>query len=112
MILVACERTELAAFYRGYLNCCNKHCFGELDKFVDQNVDVKGAVHGLRKYGGGGLRRVVEAFPTFHWDLQHLRTADDPGQRHYSRQLILTHSAQAARLLCCARCWLRRSSPL
>ncbi len=75
MILVACERPELAAFYRRYINRCNEHRFDELDEFVDQNVEVNGAVHGLRKYGAG-LRSVVEAFPDFQWDLQHLLIDD------------------------------------
>jgi predicted ester cyclase len=42
----------------------------EPDEFVDQNVEVNGAVHWLRNYGAG-LRTVVEAFPNFPWDLQH-----------------------------------------
>jgi hypothetical protein len=36
----------------------------EPDEFVDQNVEVNGAVHWLRNYGAG-LRTVVEAFPNF-----------------------------------------------
>ena len=75
MTFVASERTELAAFYRRYINRCNEHRFDELDEFVDKNVAVNGAVHGLRKYAAG-LRSVVETFPDFHWDLQHLLTDD------------------------------------
>jgi len=75
MIVVVCERTELAVFYRRYISRCSEHRFDELDEFVDQNVEVNGAVHGLRKYGAG-LRSVVEVFPNFQWDLQHLLIDD------------------------------------
>ena len=75
MILVTHDRAELVAFYRRYINRCNEHRFDELHEFVDQNVEVNGAVHGLRKYGAG-LRSVVEAFPNFHWELQHLLIDD------------------------------------
>ena len=75
MIVMACERAELAAFYRRYIDRCNEHRFDELGEFVDQNVEVNGAVHGLRNYAAG-LRSVVEAFPDFHWDLQHLLIDD------------------------------------
>jgi predicted ester cyclase len=73
--LVACERTELAAFYRRYIDRCNEHRFDELDEFVDQNVEVNGAVHGLQKYQAG-LRSVVDMFPNSQWDLQHLLIDD------------------------------------
>lgn len=65
------DRGELEAFYRCYLRCCNEHRFGELGEFVDENVEVNGAVQGLRRYADG-LGSVVEAFPGFHWDLRHL----------------------------------------
>ena len=45
--LVACERTELAAFYRRYIGRCNEHRFDGLGEFVDQHVEVNGGVHGL-----------------------------------------------------------------
>jgi predicted ester cyclase len=66
-----CDRAELDAFYRRYLQRCNEHRFDELSEFVHENVEVNGEVLGLREYGQG-LAEVVEAFPDFHWDLQHL----------------------------------------
>lgn len=65
------DRSDLAAFYRRYLQRCNEHRFYELGEFVDENVVVNDADHGLRKYADG-LASVVEAFPDFHWDLRHL----------------------------------------
>jgi predicted ester cyclase len=65
------DRGEPEAFYRRYLQRCNEHRFGELGEFVDENVEVNGEVHGLRRYAEG-LGAVVEAFPDFHWDLRHL----------------------------------------
>jgi predicted ester cyclase len=66
-----CDRTDLEAFYRRYLQRCNEHRFGDLGEFVGENVEVNGAVQGLRRYAEG-LGSVVEAFPDFHWDLRHL----------------------------------------
>ena len=60
---------------RRCIDCCNGHRVDEPDEFVDQNVEVNGVVHWLRNYGAG-LRTVVEAFPNFHWDLQHLLIND------------------------------------
>jgi predicted ester cyclase len=69
--LMQCDRAELEAFYRRYLGCCNERRFGELGGFVSQDVEVNGAVRGLRWYAEG-LGKFVEAFPDFHWDLRHL----------------------------------------
>ncbi len=65
------ERAELEAFYRRYLQRCNEHRFAELGEFVDDDVRVNDADHGLRKYIDG-LSAVGEALPDFHWDLRHL----------------------------------------
>lgn len=32
------ERTELEAFYRRYIQCCNEHRFDDLGEFVDQTL--------------------------------------------------------------------------
>jgi predicted ester cyclase len=74
MILVAGERMELAAFYVATSTAATGTVY-EPDEFVDQNVEVNGAVHWLRNYGAG-LRTVVEAFPNFPLDLQHLLIND------------------------------------
>ncbi len=66
-----CERAELEAFYRRYLQRCNEHRFGELGEFVGENVEVNGASQGLRGYAEE-LGAVVEALPDYHWDLRHL----------------------------------------
>jgi predicted ester cyclase len=70
------ERTDLDAFYRRYLQRCNEHRFEELGEFVDERVEVNGAPHDVRRYGEG-LRSVVDAYPDFHWDLQHLLVDGD-----------------------------------
>ena len=64
-----CERAELEAFYRRYLQRCNEHRFDELGEFVDENVEVNGTGQGLRGYAEG-LGAVVEALPDYHWDLR------------------------------------------
>lgn len=66
-----CERADLEAFYRRYLQRCNEHRFEALGEFVDENVVVNDAVHGLRAYAAG-LAGVSDAFPDFHWDLRRL----------------------------------------
>lgn len=71
MLLMECQRAELEAFYRHYLQRCNEHRFDELGEFVDENVEVNGAGQGLRGYAKG-LAEVAEAFPDYHWDLRHL----------------------------------------
>jgi predicted ester cyclase len=68
---MAPERAELEVFYRRYLQRCNEHRFAELGEFVDDDVEVNGAGHGLLRYVEG-LSAVVEDFPDFHWDLLHL----------------------------------------
>jgi predicted ester cyclase len=71
MLLMECERAELEAFYRRYLQRCNEHRCDELGGFVDENVEINGAGEGLKGYAEG-LRAVVEASPDYHWDLRHL----------------------------------------
>lgn len=65
------DRAELESLYRRYLQRCNEHRFSELGEFVAPDVEVNGAPTGVQAYGNG-LREVIEAFPDFHWDLQHL----------------------------------------
>jgi predicted ester cyclase len=65
------QKTDLAAFYRRYNQHCNEHRFTELGEFVAENVVVNGKPDGLRGYVAG-LQAVVEAFPDYRWDLQHL----------------------------------------
>jgi predicted ester cyclase len=67
---------ERAIFYRRYLQRCNQHRFEELGEFVDRDVRVNGAPMGLDGYAAG-LRSVVEAFPDYHWELQHLLVDGD-----------------------------------
>jgi hypothetical protein len=62
-LLAACERMELAASTSLH-RLLQRDRVDEPDEFVDQNVEVNGAVHWLRNYGAG-LRTVVEAFPNF-----------------------------------------------
>jgi predicted ester cyclase len=62
MVLMECERAELEALYRRYLQRCNEHRFDELGEFVDEDVEVNGAGQGLRGYAEG-LGAVVEAWP-------------------------------------------------
>jgi predicted ester cyclase len=65
------DRSGVEAFYRRYLQRCNEHRFDDLGEFVAQDVEVNGATCGLGNYGEG-LAGVVEMYPNFHWDLQHL----------------------------------------
>jgi predicted ester cyclase len=65
------ERAEQVTFYRRYLERCNDRRFEELDRFVGAEVRVNGTPQGLDQYVAG-LRAVVEAFPDYHWELQHL----------------------------------------
>ncbi|MEI8407204.1 MULTISPECIES: ester cyclase [unclassified Kribbella] len=66
----------METFYRGYLERCNQHRFDELGEFVDADVRVNGVATGLDAYAAG-LRSVVDAFPDYHWDLQHLLVDGD-----------------------------------
>jgi predicted ester cyclase len=45
-----CERVELEAAYRRYLQRCDEHRFDELGGFVDENVAVNVEIQGLRGY--------------------------------------------------------------
>ena len=65
------DHAHTTDFYRRYLQRCNEHSFQELGEFVDRAVRGGGVVQGLDQYIAG-LRAVVDAFPDFHWHLQHL----------------------------------------
>ncbi|MFI6678238.1 ester cyclase [Kribbella sp. NPDC050470] len=66
----------MKAFYRRYLERCNEHRFEELGEFVAADVRVNGSVTGLAGYAAG-LRSVVDAFPDYHWEIQHLLVDGD-----------------------------------
>ncbi|TCO34581.1 putative ester cyclase [Kribbella steppae] len=66
----------MEAFYRRYLTRCNEHRFDDLGEFVDADVRVNGVPTGLDQYAAG-MRAVVDAFPDYHWDLQHLLVDGD-----------------------------------
>jgi predicted ester cyclase len=63
------EREDILAFYGRYLARCNEHRFDDLGEFVAD--DVNGPTQGLSRYIAG-LRAVVDAFPDYQWQLQHL----------------------------------------
>jgi predicted ester cyclase len=67
------EREDLLAFYGRYLQRCNEHRFDELGEFVAD--DVNGPTEGLGRYIAG-LHAVVDAFPDYQWELQHLLVDD------------------------------------
>ena len=69
------DRTRLEERYREYLSRCNERRFAELDVFVDQDVVVNGETVGIRAYGDG-LAEIVQAFPDFHWEIEHLVVED------------------------------------
>jgi predicted ester cyclase len=73
---LCCQDGSMKAFYRRYLERCNQHRFEDLGEFVHPEVRVNGAATGLDQYIAG-LRSVVEAFPDYHWDLQHLLVDGD-----------------------------------
>jgi predicted ester cyclase len=62
---------ELAAFYRRYNACCNKHAYGDLREFVARDVAINGVERGVDAYIEG-QRSVVRAFPDYRWELRHL----------------------------------------
>lgn len=61
----------MEVIYRRYLACVNSHTFEHLGAFVIPNVQVNGESCGLAAYQQG-LADVVQAFPDYHWELQHL----------------------------------------
>ena len=63
-------------FYERYIARCNEHRFAELGEFVAPDVRVNGAPMGFDGYAAG-LESVVNAFPDYHWDLQHLLVDGD-----------------------------------
>jgi predicted ester cyclase len=65
------ERAEIESFYRRYNQRCNDHQFDRLVDFVSEDVQVNGRVQGLDDYVVG-LKRVVNAFPDYRWNLRHL----------------------------------------
>jgi predicted ester cyclase len=67
------QRGDRVAFYERYIARCNQYRFDELGEFVDADVRVHGpeGTRGLGPYVAG-LRAVVDAFPDFHWRLEHL----------------------------------------
>jgi predicted ester cyclase len=71
MLVMNCDRAELEALYRRYLQRCNEHRFGELGEFVAEDVEVNGESQGLRAYAEG-LTAVVALIADYQWDLQHL----------------------------------------
>ncbi|WP_329000045.1 ester cyclase [Kribbella sp. NBC_00709] len=86
------ERGELEEFYRRYLQRCNEHRFDDLGEFVDDEVEVNGAPHDVRRYAAG-LRTVVQEYPDFHWDLRHLLIDG----RWLSVHLVDTYTTPAGR---------------
>ncbi len=73
---------DLSAFYRRYIACCNAHEFHRLGEFVASGVQVNGDVQSLPDYIRN-LEAVVEAFPDYHWDLQHLLVDDEWVAAHF-----------------------------
>jgi predicted ester cyclase len=69
-------------FYLAYLAACNGHDFGALGAFVAPDVVVNGERQGLDGYVAG-LRAVVERFPDYRWDLQHLLIDGDVLAAHF-----------------------------
>ena len=76
------EPRELKRWYRTYNEACNAHRFDDLRAFVAQDVAVNGEPQGLEGYVAG-LRAVVDAFPDYRWDLQHLLVEDQWIAAHF-----------------------------
>jgi len=76
------ERPELESFYRRYNQLCNDHQFDQLGNFVAENVEVSGRTRGLSDYVAG-LKRVVDAFPDYRWNLRHLLVEDELISAHF-----------------------------
>jgi predicted ester cyclase len=62
--------------YQRYLACCNEHRFEDLGDFVASDAGVNGEAVGLSGYVSG-LVEVVQAFPDFHWEIEHLVVEQD-----------------------------------
>lgn len=74
---------ETKRFYRRYLACLNAHDVDLLGELVAEDVVVNGSPRGLAGYQDG-LRRVIAAFPDYHWQLQHLLAEDDWLAAHFT----------------------------
>jgi predicted ester cyclase len=57
--------------YARYIAICNAHRFELLDELVAQDVRVDGTFRGLDRYIAD-LQTLVDIFPDYHWELQHL----------------------------------------
>jgi steroid delta-isomerase-like uncharacterized protein len=75
-VTVTSERAERIDFYRRYIDCCNQHRFEELGEFVAEDVRGGDGKEGLERYIAG-CQAVVDAFPDYRWDLQHLLVDGD-----------------------------------
>jgi predicted ester cyclase len=76
------ERPELELFYRRYNQLCNDHQFDQLGNFVAENVQVNGQTQGLSDYIAG-LKRVIDAFPDYRWNIRHLLVEDELISAHF-----------------------------
>jgi predicted ester cyclase len=81
MAMTSGER-DLEAWYRRYNAVCNAHRFEELGQFVAGDVEVNGEVQGLSGYVAG-LEGVIEAFPDYRWEMQHLFVGEDWVSAHF-----------------------------
>lgn len=70
------DRAERIEFYRRYIERCNQHRFDELGEFVADDVRGGDGKKGLDSYIAG-CRAVVDAFPDYYWDLQHVLVDGD-----------------------------------
>ena len=61
-MLLQMTESELAAFYRRYIACCNEHRIADLGEFVARDVVINGADAGPVAYADA-LAVVVPAFP-------------------------------------------------
>jgi aspartyl-tRNA synthetase len=76
------RRSEAVAFYRHYMAACNAHAFDRLPDFVAEDVRVNDERQGLTAYVAG-LRKVVRAFPDYHWEIRGLLVDGDSIAAHF-----------------------------
>ena len=67
---------NLEDLYRGYLACCNERRFGDLAKYVHDELRFNGEITSLAKYVAS-IASNVEAVPNYHWTIEDIATTSD-----------------------------------
>lgn len=68
--------TDLDAFYRRYLACCNERRFDDLGQFVHDSIRFNGEDTSLADYAAS-IAGNIAAVPDYHWEIEDLVASDD-----------------------------------